>query len=95
MRLTPTCEIVNSLILWRVRGHDFKPHWREGSQAADKTKGPPLSARPRSSYFRNNNAASAREVKATSEIFPISMDQKGVLMRKAELREVTRKAAQE
>src|SRR5262249_29842655 len=46
-------------------------------------------------FYEQQRAASALQVKATGEILAISMDQKGVPMRKADLREATRKAAQE
>src|SRR5215813_8066132 len=46
-------------------------------------------------FYEQQRAASALQVKATSEILAISMDQKGIPMRKADLREATRKAAQE
>jgi len=46
-------------------------------------------------FYEQQRAASAREVKATSEILALSCDGKGVPMLKADLREETRKAAEE
>jgi hypothetical protein len=46
-------------------------------------------------FYEEQRAASASEVKATSEILVISVDGKGVPMRKSDLREATRKAAEE
>ena len=47
------------------------------------------------SFYEQQRAANAREVKASSGILAITVDGKGVPMRKADLREATRKAAEE
>lgn len=47
------------------------------------------------SFYEQQRAAKPREVKAASEILALTMDQKGVPMRKADLLEATRKAAAE
>jgi hypothetical protein len=46
-------------------------------------------------FYEQQRAASARQVKATSGILVITADGKGVPMRKSDLREATRKAAEE
>jgi hypothetical protein len=46
-------------------------------------------------FYKQQRAANAREVKATGEILSLTFDGKGVPMRKADLREETRRRAEE